>query len=79
MGKSLLPIGVVGLSGYFEDGAAVTVVGPDGKRIAVGLINYSSDEMKKIQGRQTVEIDWILGYRRNDEAIHADNLVLLDS
>ena len=29
-------------------------------------------------GRQTPEIDWILGYRRNDEAIHADNLVLLD-
>jgi glutamate 5-kinase len=78
-GKSLLSIGVVGLNGKFEDGAAVNVVGPDGKRIAVGLINYSSDEMEKIRGRQTVEIDWILGYRRNDEAIHADNLVLLDA
>jgi glutamate 5-kinase len=77
-GKSLLPIGVVGIRGNFDDGAAVTVVGPDGNRVAVGLINYSSDEMEKIRGRQTVEIDWILGYRRNDEAIHADNLVLLD-
>ena len=29
-------------------------------------------------GRQAVEIDWILGYKRNDEAIHADNMALID-
>jgi hypothetical protein len=34
--------------------------------------------MQKILGRRTAEIDWILGYRRNDEAIHADNLVVLN-
>jgi len=78
-GKSLLPIGVVYVHGRFDDGAAVTVVDPDGKEVAVGLINYSSEETEKIMGRQTVEIDWILGYRRNDEVLHADNLVPLDS
>jgi len=78
-GKSLLPIGVTGLQGTFEHGAAVTVRDEQGRQIAVGLINYSSDEMERIKGHQTSEIDWILGYRRNDEAIHADNLVLLDA
>jgi glutamate 5-kinase len=77
-GKSLLPIGVIKVHGHFDDGAAVTVQDDRGNKIAVGLINYSSDEMRKIMGHQTSEIDWILGYRRNDEAVHADNLVLLD-
>jgi glutamate 5-kinase len=67
------------MSGNFEHGAAVTVRDEQGRRIAVGLINYSSDEMERIKGHQTSEIDWILGYRRNDEAIHADNLVLVDA
>lgn len=78
-GKSLLPIGVISLRGTFEHGAAVTVSDEQGRKIAVGLINYSSDEMERIKGHQTSEIDWILGYRRNDEAIHADNLVLVEA
>lgn len=76
-GKSLLPIGIVDVEGSFEDGAAVDIVDQNDNKIAIGLVNYSSDEMKKIVGRQTAEIDWVLGYRRYDEAIHADNLVVL--
>jgi glutamate 5-kinase len=76
-GKSLLPIGVTKIEGEFEDGSAVNIMGPEGTALAVGLTNYSSDELRKIIGRQTPEIDWILGYRRNDEAVHADNLVVL--
>jgi len=76
-GKSLLPIGVSRIEGEFEDGAAVRILNADGAPLAVGLINYSSDEMHKIIGRQTPEIDWVLGYRRDDEAVHADNLVVL--
>lgn len=78
-GKSLLPIGVTSVNGEFEDGASVLVQDEAGKTLAVGLVNYSSDEMRKIVRRRTAEIDWILGYRRNDEAIHADNLVVLTS
>ncbi len=78
-GKSLLPIGVISVNGEFEDGASVLVQDEEGKTLAVGLVNYSSDEMSKIVRRRTAEIDWILGYRRNDEAIHADNLVVLTS
>jgi len=76
--RSLLPIGVIAVAGVFEHGAAVTVLDSEGNKLAVGLVSYSSDEMERIMGRQTSEIDWILGYRRNDEAIHVDNLVLID-
>ncbi len=77
-GKSLLPIGVIKIDGHFDHGAAILVRDPQGKKLAVGLANYSSDELAKIMGRRAVEIDWILGYRSNDEVIHADNLALLD-
>ncbi len=76
-GKSLLPIGIIDVEGSFDDGAAVDVIDQNDNKIAVGLVNYSSEEMKRIVGRQTAEIDWVLGYRRYDEAIHADNLVVL--
>ncbi len=75
-GKSLLPVGVTDVEGDFEHGAAVTVESAAGETLAVGLVNYSSEELKRIMGHKTAEIDWILGYRRNDDAIHADNLVL---
>lgn len=77
-GKSLLPIGVVRASGNYDCGALVNILDVSGRRIAVGLINYSSDEMARIMGHQTAEIEWILGYRRNDEAVHADNLVVVE-
>lgn len=77
-GKSLLPVGIIGVEGNFEHGAVVTIVDSERTRLAVGLVNYSSAEIGKIMGHQTAEIDWFLGYRRNDEAVHADNLVLLD-
>ena len=50
----------------------------EGNNLAKGLVNYSSDELQKIMGRRGVEIDWILGYKSSDEAIHADNLALLN-
>ncbi len=77
LGKSLLPIGVKGVHGIFEDGAAVIIEDEQGAQIAVGLSNYSSAELNKIKSRQSAEIDWILGYRRYDEAIHADNMATL--
>lgn len=76
-GKSLLPSGIVSLSGGFEAGDAVYCLDPAGKRIAKGLVNYSSLEIEKIKGKRTSEIEGILGYRYSDEVIHRDNLVLL--
>jgi glutamate 5-kinase len=75
-GKSLLPSGIVSLSGKFEAGDAVYCADASGNRIAKGLTNYSSSEIEEIKGKKTSEIEGILGYRYSDEVIHRDNLVL---
>ena len=76
-GKSLLPSGIVGVEGLFEIGDAVFCIDAKGKRIAKGIVNYSSHDIGRIKGRKTTEIDTILGYKYSDEVIHRDNLVIL--
>jgi len=76
-GKSLLPSGILSVEGHFETGDAVYCVDSGGTRIAKGLTNYSAVEIGKIKGRNTSEIEKVLGYKYSDEAIHRDNLVLI--
>jgi len=76
-GKSLLAAGITGVTGDFPVGAAVRVLDPGGKRIARGLTNYSSDDIRRIRGRKSGEIAAILGRKDFDEVIHRDNLVVL--
>jgi len=74
-GKSLLPAGVVDVIGIFERGDPVIVAGVDGAEIARGLIAYGSADAQRIRGRQSDEIEGILGYRGREEMIHRDDLV----
>lgn len=76
-GKSLLPSGILSLSGNFEAGDAVYCVDAKGNRLAKGITNYSYSELDRIKGKRTTEIEDILGYRYSDEVIHRDNLTLL--
>lgn len=76
-GKSLLPIGVIDLSGDFERGEVVTCIDRNGREIARGLINYAAGEARKIMRHPSSEIEAILGYVDEPELIHRDNLVLL--
>jgi glutamate 5-kinase len=76
-GKSLLPIGVVAVSGSFGRGEVVGCLAPDGREIARGLVNYSAQEAARIVGRPSSEIETVLGYVDEPELIHRDNLVLL--
>lgn len=75
-GKSLLPKGVREVRGRFVSGDAVKVIGPDGREVARGLASYNADEIERIRGRHSREIEAILGYRYTDEVIHRDDLVL---
>lgn len=75
-GKSLLPSGVIGVSGDFDRGDLVAVHDDQGYEFARGLINYSSSEMKKIKGQKTAAIRRILPEAPCDEAIHRDRLAL---
>jgi glutamate 5-kinase len=76
-GKSLLPIGVIGVEGEFERGEVVGCFAPDGREIARGLVNYGAQETARILRRPSSEIEAILGYVDEPELIHRDNLVLL--
>lgn len=76
-GKSLLPSGVVEVEGEFHAGEVVSLSAADGKEFARGLTNYDAAELRKIQGAKTKDLEGRLGYKRFDEVIHRDNLVLL--
>jgi glutamate 5-kinase len=76
-GKSLLSSGIISVEGNFEIGDSVYCITAKGKRFAKGLTNYSADDLRKIQGRKTADIEAVLGFKYADEAIHRDNLVIL--
>lgn len=76
-GKSLLPVGVKGITGEFERGEVVAVVDAGGHEIARGLANYSASEARRIAGKPSSAIEAELGYMDEPELIHRDNLVVL--
>ena len=76
---SLLPIGVRAVRGVFNRGEVVACMAPDGNEIARGLVNYPSDECKRIIGKSSREIPQILGYEDAPELINRENLVLMES
>ena len=76
-GKSLLPVGVIAVSGSFGRGELVGCFAPDGREIARGLVNYGAQEAARIVRRPSSEIEAELGYVDEPELIHRDNLVLL--
>lgn len=76
-GKSLLPIGVKAVEGYFEAGDLVSCLDPEGKECARGLVNYSAAETRLIMGQPSSKITALLGGLSDVEMIHRDNLVVL--
>ncbi len=77
-GRSLLPSGVQGTVKQFQVGDVVSVLGTNGEEFARGLVNYSAQEIERIKGRRSTEIEDVLGYKHSDEVIHRDNLVILE-
>ncbi len=78
-GSSLLPVGIIEVSGEFQSGDAVTIRNRAGRDLARGLAAHSSDEARRICGRRSEELAALLGYSGRDEFIHRDNLALLDA
>jgi glutamate 5-kinase len=75
LGRSLLPVGVVDVSGDFVRGDLVRCLDAEGQEIARGLCNYSAVEARKLLGRTSTEIESILGFGGDEELIHRDNLI----
>ena len=76
-GKSLLAAGVTRIDGFFKKGENVLVLDQNNNQLARGLSSFSSDEINKIKGKQSKEIEKILGYFSKTEIIHKDDMVLL--
>lgn len=76
-GASLLPVGVVSVSGEFVRGDMVACEDKSGQRIACGLANYDAAEALKIAGCKSGNIQAVLGYMNEEELIHRDNMVVV--
>jgi glutamate 5-kinase len=76
-GKSLLPVGVVGVDEPFERGETVRIF-VDGTEIARGVVRYSAHELKQIKGLHSDQIRDHLGYDYGDEVIHHNDMVILE-
>ena len=76
-GKSLLAAGIVRVEGNFEKGENILVVDENNKNLARGLSSFTSSEINKIKGKQSKDIENILGYLSKSEIIHKDDMVKL--
>jgi glutamate 5-kinase len=75
-GKSLLPVGVVDVEGSFLAGDPVEIVQKGGPAIAVGLCNFTTEEIIKIMGAGTKDLALILDYDCDEEVVHRNNMIL---
>ena len=76
--KSLLPVGVVEVQGDFDEGDVVECVDKEGVRIAVGQVDFSATEARRIARKRNSEIETILG--KHDERhvmVHRDNMAII--
>jgi len=77
-GKSLLPSGISDVQGGFEAGDVVSVRSGSGNEFARGLTNYECEDVRKIKGLNTSQIEGALGEMRYEEVIRRENLVILE-
>lgn len=78
-GKSLLSSGIAGIEGTFGSGDVVdiAVIG-EKTAFARGVTSYSAEDLERIKGLHSSQIEKVLGHDGPEEVVHKDNLVLLD-
>lgn len=76
-GKSLLSAGVIAIAGDFKKGDAVNITSEDGTEVARGLIAYDAKDAHEIRGKNSSDIETVLGYHNGDALVHSDNLVVI--
>ncbi|MGC9221335.1 MAG: glutamate 5-kinase [Solirubrobacteraceae bacterium] len=73
-GTSLLPVGVVEVSGEFEAGDAIEVTFA-GETVGKGISNYSASEMRVVRGMKSADVRGLMP-AASEEAVHRDYFVL---
>ncbi|MFW2710790.1 glutamate 5-kinase, partial [Acinetobacter baumannii] len=74
--RSLLPVGVKTVEGHFDRGDVVECVDKQGKRVAVGRVNFSSRSAEIIKGLSSDKVYQVLGEARSLEMIHRDHMAI---
>ncbi len=74
-GRSLLPAGLRGVEGAFLRGDPVAIAGPEGA-VGAALAGYPADEARAVAGRQSSELEAILGHPGRAEIAHANDIVI---
>ena len=74
-GKSLLAAGIKKVSGKFSKGDHIKILDIKRKEFARGLSSFSSEEVHKIIGCHSNQIQKILGYVSKSEVVHKDDMV----
>jgi glutamate 5-kinase len=75
-GKSVLPVGVLGVRGEFGPGDAVTLVAPDGREVGRGLARLGASEAAAIAGKRGEDLAALRGSDADVVVVHRDDLVL---
>ncbi len=75
--RSVLPAGILECGGWFQPRDLIDVRDMNGQTFARGFANYGESELRLIKGHRTTEISSKLGFKRRDEVIHKDDLVLV--
>ncbi|MCP4358821.1 MAG: glutamate 5-kinase [Chloroflexi bacterium] len=76
-GRSLLPAGITAVTGQFERGDIITVLGADGRELGRGIARYNHKDMSRLAGHHSEEIGRILGYAYGPVAVHRNDMILL--
>ncbi len=76
-GTSLLPAGITDVQGQFRRGNVILISQDGQPGFARGITRYASSEVERIKGRQSGEINAILGYDYGDATVHRNDLILL--
>jgi glutamate 5-kinase len=75
--KSLLPGGVVSIEGNFPVGSVVGIYNTNHEPVGKGISYYSSQEIDRIKGQRTGNINKDTVKRFYHEIIHRDNMIIL--
>ena len=75
-GRSLLAKGIKRVHGHFDKGDVISICNASGEEFARGLSNYSSDDIQRIRGLHSDEIEEVLGQAPYEEVVHRDNIAL---
>ena len=74
---SVLPAGVVSVMGEFDRGDIIAIKDEKSTTIGLGISNYSSDEISKIKGVKSSEINELVENNYGDEIVHRNNFIFI--